>query len=258
MLESSIHQASGLSALSAAMGPRLMAVVSHGDERAELPLLWRLCLALANDGYAVTVLDATVCESEMNPGLEQLLECDYVRAPESLDAPAWNIVPSGKGIQTLCATPSRKDQNLRWLGRVFPADGVVILYSNAEWLVALMGDSHSEPLLTLSSMKNSLMTSYLALKRLLKNGNLRPTVVNLAHDHHAVAVSLGECARNFLGYEVKPINIAAPCESAISDGEVRSLALRLLESAVPLTHPQVRPHPATDEHPGYARQAVSH
>ena len=236
MLESTTNQASGLLALAPQQGPRLMAVVSHGDDRAELPLLWRICAALVDFGYAVTVLDATVCESEANPGLEQMLECNYSRMAESLDAPAWTVVPAARGVQGLCAIPAQKSHNLSRLGRMFPHAGVVILYSNAEWLVALLGESECSPLLPVSSQKNSLMTSYLALKRLLKNGKLQPTVVNLAQNQRAVAVSLSECAKTFLDYDVKPINIRTLTEESFSGGDVPLLALRLLEGALALAN----------------------
>ena len=57
MLEHHANQAAGLLGLGSRNGPRMLAVVNHGDEQAELPLLWQLCLALVNLGYAVTVLD---------------------------------------------------------------------------------------------------------------------------------------------------------------------------------------------------------
>jgi hypothetical protein len=211
-----------------------MAMVSHGDERVELPLLWQLCMALSEFGYAVTVLDATACETDTNPGLEHMLNSSNWRA--SSDDPFWTVVPSALGLQTLCACAQGQKASLERLGQVMPRDGVVILYCNAEWLTTLIGNSHASPLLAVSSMKTSLMTSYLALKRLLKKGDLEPTVVNLAEDERAVAASLGECAKNFLGYDVKPIRIATPSFDNRPNAEVQSLALRMLENALFLSN----------------------
>ena len=209
-----------------------MAMVSHGDERVELPLLWQLCMALSEFGYAVTVLDATACETDTNPGLEHMLNSSNWRA--SSDDPFWTVVPSALGLQTLCACALGQKATLGRLGQVMPRDGVVILYCNAEWLTTLIGNSHASPLLAVSSMKTSLMTSYLALKRLLKKGDLEPTVVNLVPERGAGAISLGECAKNFLGYDVKPIKIVARSDDTPAGDDLQRLALRLLESAIPL------------------------
>jgi hypothetical protein len=234
MREVSTNQAAGLMALAMQRCPRLMAVVSHGDEAAELPLLWRLCLALVDIGYPVTVLDATISESGTNQGLAQLLECAYLRVAEMPDTPGWNVVPSAIGVQTLCASPSTLERGMQLLGRIFPEDSVVVLYSNAEWLSCLLANSTVEPLLPVSSAKNSLMTSYLALKRLVVSGKLNPAIVDLAQDQGGVAASLGECARNFLGYEVIPVPMAASRSAPDSKAGMHLLALRLLESAIPL------------------------
>lgn len=242
MRESPINQAAGLQGLIQPCGPRIMAMVSHGDEGAELPLLWRLCWTLADLGYSVTVLDATTFESESNPGLNQLLENPYLQSETRVDAPAWTVVPSGKAIQNLCTPPSNQAQNLQRLGQLFARDSVVILYSRAEWLVPMIGHSGVAPLLAFSPIKSSLLTSYRALKRLVINGQLEPTIVNMvppSHDtpaqlHHAStsAASLVECARNFLNYDAKAINL--PASEEHTNGALQRLALRLMEGAVSL------------------------
>jgi len=244
MHEFPANQAAGLQGLVQPSAPRMMAMVSHGDEKAELPLLWRLCWSLANLGYAVTVLDATTFESDTNPGLDQLLENAYWHSEAHLDAPAWTVIPSGKAIQTLCAPPMRQSHNLRRLGSLFAHDSVVILYSRSEWLVPMMGDSGVAPLLAVSPEKTSLLTSYRALKRLLINGKLEPTIVNLVPTSPSTGgamapqrtntTSLVECAKNFLAYDVKAINLPASGGEENSSAAVQRLALRLMESAVSL------------------------
>lgn len=243
MLECPVNQAAGLIGLVMPSAPRMIAMVSHGDEQAELPLLWRLCWTLAELGYAVTVLDATTLESDANPGLDQLLGNAYWRGAENQDAPAWTVIPSGKGIQDLCALPASRTQRQHRLGDLFHQESIVILYSRVEWLVPILGESGVEPLLALSTSKTSLLTSYLALKRLLINGKLEPTIVNLTPEPKrttsvkpvAGSSSLADCARNFLGYEVKAINIPASTSEDLTCRAIQRLALQLMENALSLS-----------------------
>lgn len=243
MLDRPSNQAAGLLELAIPQAPKLMAVVSHGDEQSELPVLWRLCTSLVNFGYAVTVLDATSCESDTNPGLEQLLEYAYWRGAENPDAPAWNVIPAGSGLQSLNAAPERRAESLQHLGRLFFHEGVVIVYGKAEWLTPLLAHSGIKPLLALAPAKRSLLTSYLALKRLLLKGGLQPTIVNMVEDKRrasslevgAVVHNLSDCARNFLGFEVNALDISTPDDDDRPCADIQRLALQMLESALPLT-----------------------
>jgi hypothetical protein len=241
MLDYFANQASGLIGLGAQPGPRMMAVVSHADEQAELPLLWQLCLALVNFGYTVTVLDATTEESESNPGLAQLLEDSRWSGDEDRQPGAWTVLPAATGIQSLCAAPTQPPpHHLNQLGRLFAQGSVVILYCKAEWMIPLIGESVLEPLLAISPAKSAMLTGYLALKRLLIAGKLKPTIVNMIPASSAatsiqarsVAAGLGACAKRFLGYETKVIDVAEQNSDVLLYGETQRLALRLLESAV--------------------------
>ncbi len=243
MLDRPTNQAAGLLELATPQAPKLMAVVSHGDEQSELPVLWRLCSSLVDFGYSVTVLDATTAESDTNPGLEQLLEYAYWRGSENPDAPAWNVIPAALGLQSLCAQPNRKAHSLQHLGRLFFHEGVVVLYGKAEWLTPLLAHSGIRPLLAVAPVKSSLLTSYLALKRLLLKGGLAPTIVNMVQEQQratgqqmsTVANNLSECARNFLGFEVNALDITTPDDDDRPCVDIQRLALRMLESALPLT-----------------------
>lgn len=242
MREHSVNQATGLMGLGSGVGSQLIAVVSHGDEKAELPLLWQLCGALVDLGYPVTVLDATKQETEENPGLSQLLDYRFGHGASDSEALEWNVIPAAIGIHDLCLTQSDPDQSLRRLGPLFQANSVVILYANADWLVHLLSDSQNQPLLAVSSGKNALLTSYLALKRLLINGRLTPTILNMMQyarvndksDHPTAAAHLSECARNFLGYQIKAMQINPSATEADVKVHIRHLATRLLETASPL------------------------
>ncbi len=245
MLDHFSNQASGLIGLGCQPRPRLVAMVSHGDEQAELPLLWQVCVSLVNFGYSLTVLDATMTESETNPGLQQLLENALWGEDNLSDTPAWTVLPSAQGIQTLLEVSLAQARSLYPLGALLPAEGIVILYCNAEAMAALIGEWHTEPLLAVSPTKRSLLTGYAALKRLLITGELKPTIVNMLRQQNLAvsalqttpSVGLGECAKRFLGHELKTLDIVeqladvAPCEA------VQGLALRLLERAVPLGAP---------------------
>ena len=255
MLDRATHQGAGLLALAGSPSPRLMAMVSHGDTLSELPLLWGICSALVDLGYAVTVLDATTRESEGNPGLDQILEYDYWNKNEDQDVPAWKVIPAAMGLQSLCATAYSKGQNFHHLGSLFPHEGALIVYGKVECLIPLLHDTTVRPLLAFTPLKTSLITSYRALKHLLLKGRLEPTVVNLVQEPQVtpvarignVAASLSDCAKNFLGYEVKALTVSASADDEQPCAEIQHLALRLLESAMPLT--------ATVNHPHFAPQA---
>jgi hypothetical protein len=240
MLETHAHQASGLLELNARRGPRMLTVVSHGDEQSELPLLWHLCLALVNFGYSVTVLDATSSETPGNPGLAELLDSVHWRDDAIHGGPAWTVLPAAKGVARLSNSQFPPLQALQQLGNLFSEDGVVVLYSNVEWMIPLVGSCQTQPLLAVSEVRDSLLTSYLALKRLLILGKLRPTIVNMMKDKGPVSnnvslptpSSLSICAKRFLGYDVSPLNISEQQEDAIDGSDIQRLALKLLEGAI--------------------------
>ncbi len=243
MLDYPANQAAGLQGLAPPAGPYLLAMVSHGDEQAELPLLWRLCTALSESDYAVTVLDGNQRESRTEPGLYQHLDYSFRHSDDGLLSMGWSVVPSALGLQSLCATPGPKGPHLRQLGQIFQHSGVVILYSKAEWLAPLLADSGITPLMAVSSTKNSLVTSYLALKRLLLNARLAPTILNMIDGRHSsaeaspttVASNLSDCARNFLDYDVKALNIDLSADESRLGLAMRRLAAHLLETAIPLS-----------------------
>lgn len=242
MLERPINQAAGLMDLAVTPSPKLTAMVAHGDEQAELPLLLRICAALVGFGYPVTVLDGTVRENSDNPGLEQLLDYSHAPAPTS-DAPSWAVIPAAWGLQTLASRQQTEHNALADTGWMFPHESVVIVYSTAQALVPLLKGSTVRPVLTVSTAKASLLTSYLALKRLLLKGRLEPTIVNVLPAPHGVSSQSGEqtastglrdYAKYFLDYEVNALTIPAPGIDDRPSASTERLALGLLENALPL------------------------
>ncbi|MBC7916720.1 MAG: hypothetical protein H7Y28_02815 [Rhodoferax sp.] len=243
MLDFQVHQATGLQALSVLQGPQLVAMVSHGDESSDMPVLWKLCSAYLDLGYSITVLDATKRESHAAPGLARLLEDGFWPGGQNRPEAAWQILPAARGLQELHSRASAVGAAWPQLGQLFADDAVVLVYAKPEVLAALLRDSSARPLLAVSSSKNALLTSYLALKRLLMDGRIEPTIVNVGGLGGAdvedpmptpVAVNLAECARNFLGYQVRMLRIASRQQGTGLEYDLKPLASRLLESGLAL------------------------
>ena len=242
MLDFPVHQASGLQGIAPPQGAQLVAMVCHGEDRSDLLMLWKLCSAYLEMGYAMTVLDATVHESPADPGLAQLLEGGYWPAGQNHPQAAWQMLPAALGLQDLYARRSGTAPAWQQLGMLFADDAIVLVYGKPETLAALLRGSCIKPLLAVSSSKNALLTNYLALKRLLVDGRLEPTIVNVsAHkpdgeksSQSPATASLMECAREFLGYQVHVIDLASGQRAAAGEYDFRPLASRLLESSLAL------------------------
>lgn len=257
MHEALHHQASGLGSLLRAHNARLVAMVSVGDEKAELPLLWRLCLTWVRLGYPVTVLDAGSVESEDNPGLAQLLECHYDTHQNRQDACGWSVFSAAEGLQSL--RPPAGDPNglTRRLASLFADDGVVILYGSAETLLSLLPDTPLQPLMVVSSAPESLLKSYRSLKRLLGAGQVSPLVVDLSTsatlpNTARAGAALAACAKSFLGHELRWIRLQAAQEDSAPASDLQRMALRMLEGALPLSDSWAHEVPAaTKMDPGH-------
>ncbi len=243
MLDSYTHQASGLQRMALQNAPRVIAMASHGDQQGELPLLWSLCSALVDFGYSVAVLDATTCESSHNPGLAQLLH-QRAQPVEYADEPwSWSVIPAACGLQQLCdATPTGYELAIDPLSEILQDFGVILIYARAPILVPLLQNSGVQPLLAVSSVKTSPVTAYQALKFMLLNAKLHPTVANIVIErtpkttpaNHIQVNNLQECAMAFLGYQLDSVTVhARACDMASSD-DLHRLAMRLLENAMPL------------------------
>jgi hypothetical protein len=249
MPEMMVHQASGLLGLAEHACPQLIAMVSHGDARTEQPTLWQLCGTLSALNYSVMVLDGTTRETPNNPGLQQLLEYRFGYAPIENAVNDCQIIPADIGLNLL-----ESPQQLTLSGHLFSADSVVILYADCQRLVRLLQGSQVTPLISLSQEKNSVLTSYLALKRLLRDAQLEPLFLNMIEPARTRNVrapttlpgGIGACARHFLGYEVTALTIHSSSHANQRDPQMRQLALCLLENALPLRgHAVAAAHAAT-------------
>ncbi len=242
MLETGLHQGAGLQGLASHTAPRLVVMASHGDRASELPLLWDLCAAWTELGYPVVVLDATHSETPLQPGLQQLLDpqCRSEELPREAVDMAWPIYPAGLGLRQLFngAPQAGYTQPLGQLEQLFQNYDVVLLYAPAAVLAERMPDSGLAPLLAVSATGSSVLTAYQALKSLLINGRLQPTIVSMvdASDQSSKACgqnlnkSLQDCARSFLGCQVNTLCVDMRTGSDPAMRDVNRLALRLLEN----------------------------
>lgn len=242
MLETCVNQGAGLQSMALQAAPRVIAMASHGNQQGELPLLWGLCSTLVDSGYSVMVLDANALESDNNPGLAQLLDDASWRDEEHSEPRSWSVLPAALGLLRMSKSSVREGLPLDPLGGLLQNFGVIVIYARAEVLVRLLPGSGIQPLLTVSTLKTSPVTAYQALKQMLLNADLRPTVARIVVDHgpnsrdmeHPEVDNLKQCAMEFLGYQVEPLTIRARQPKDRDFSDVSRLALRLLENAMPL------------------------
>lgn len=247
MLEPYVNQAAGLQLMAPQAASRLVGVTSHGQQQGEMPLLWGLCNAWVDMGLSVLVLDGHTHESAHNPGLSQLLSNPQARFADAEDSISWSVLPAASGFDQL----ARQGFPAAALGELFPNYAVVLIYASAATMTRLLKRSGLAPLLVVSPLKSSSLSAYQALKQLLLDAQLRPTVANIALPNAANATMpntspahpLQHCAHTFLGYDIRPLTITASAQADSSRDGINRLALELLENAVMLErHPSERMH----------------
>jgi hypothetical protein len=133
MLEPCVNQAAGLQSLLAPVVPRLVAVASHGQQQAELPLLWALCNSWVDMGLSVLVLDGHAQESANNTGLMQLFDNPLERCQGANESIAWSVLPAAQGFARLCAQALPAAA----LGELFQNYSVVLVYASASTMTGL-------------------------------------------------------------------------------------------------------------------------
>lgn len=242
MLEMCVNQGAGLRGIAKQAAPRVMAMASHGDQQGELPLLWSLCSTLVDFGYPVAVLDATTVESANNPGLEQLMNDAYWPGDLSSEALSWSVIPAALGLKRLGSQKTANGLPLDQLSGLFQSFGVIVIYARADVLTRVLPDSGIEPLLTVSPAKMSPVTAYQALKQMLLDAKLRPTIASILPESlpkgvvpsYSPVENLQKCAMTFLGYRLDSLVVRAVQPKDRPADDMHRLALRLLENAMPL------------------------
>jgi len=242
MLEMCVNQGAGLRGIAKQAAPRVIAMASHGDQQGELPLLWSLCSTLVDFGYPVAVLDATTVESANNPGLEQLMNDAYWPGDLSSEALSWSVIPAALGLQRLGSQKTESGLPLDQLSGLFQSFGVIVIYARADVLTLVLPDSGIEPLLTVSPAKMSPVTAYQALKQMLLDAKLRPTIASIVPESlpkgvvpsYSPVENLQKCAMTFLGYRLDSLVVRAVQPKDSPSDDMHRLALRLLENAMPL------------------------
>lgn len=233
MLEPCVNQAAGLQSLAPQLAPKLIAVASHGQQAGELPLLWSLCTTWVDMGLPVMVLDGHALESDQNPGLLQMLANPLRQLHATQEADSWSVLPAAHGFEQI----AEQGFNSYTVGDLFQNFGIVLLYAGATTLTNLLRGSGLAPLVVVAPLKAASLTAYQALKQLLLDAHLHPTVANITLRPNTgtntlnPVQSLQHCAMTFLGLAIQPITVSATANAADSRDEVTRLALRLLESA---------------------------
>lgn len=236
MLEAGVHQAAGLLALASPGGPRLVAVSSHGKQQGELPLLWGLCQTWVELGHSVLVLDGHAQESPQNPGLLQQLESPPGHCAAPGEAGSWTVMAGAHGLAELSISEAAS----AYLASLFPDFSVILVYADAALLTRLFKHSGLAPLVVLPPLRAASLSAYQAVKQLLLDAQLRPTVANIALSPAANATmsalspaqQLQHCAMNFLGYVIRPFTIHASSQDERWRDDLNRLALQLLENAL--------------------------
>lgn len=242
MLDASLHQTTGLHELFIQPAQHVIVMTSNGDWHGELPLLWSLCSAWSDMGYTLAVLDATISESENNPGLQQLMDNMRLPAGTGLDQVNWAIVPAAIGLTQLggSASPDAAPTSLQTLSHLFDSYEIIVIYASAQNLAACLPDTGLEPLLPLSINTLSIVPAYQALKHLMLKGRLHATtvtVVDTANPMDLLAAQhvnqrLQDCAFNFLGQHIDTLTAPSQPLDELAADDIKTLALRLLERAV--------------------------
>ena len=252
MLDSGANQGFSLRSLTQDVFPHLIAMASHGDQCAELPLLWDLCSTYIRLGYSVVVLDATTSESDNNPGLEQLLNYTYLKGDDGNSPSAWSVLPAANGFKRMGAAAHPTPLAMEQLASAFQSYNIVLVYANADILLSLLPDSGLKPLLLASTEGLSRLTAYKALKRMLLNGGLHPTILSITLDSDSstdqasldLCKNLQECAMTFLGHHLDTLtlHLERSAQGRVQSRSMQTLALRMLEGATPLQRQMLQHH----------------
>ena len=115
---------------------------------------------------------------------------------------------------------------------------VVLVYASADILLSLLPNSGLKPLLLVSTEGLSRLTAYKALKRMVLNGRLHPTIVSVVPNSAPAASqasldlckNLQECAMTFLGHHLDTMTLQLErTQGQVQSRSMQTFALRMLE-----------------------------
>lgn len=243
MLEAGLDQGAGLRQQMPTSQVRLIPVIRHHAGQPELDLLWRLCQAFGELGMPVAVLDTCTAESAQQPGLLQLLDesvaVHQLADPQGLP---WIILPAGLGWRQRVSAHGLSAAMSEQLNHLFSDYTVVLVYGAAELLGPTLSHSDARPLVALEAQREQLITAYTAIKQLLADSLLLPTAAVLLREPTEAAIrqavqvrqALSTCVTKHVGCAFDGITIQTYAHDDSAGRDVRRLALRLLEHAMPL------------------------
>lgn len=242
MLEPIAGQGASLRQIATQGQPRLITLVSQGDQTHEQPLLWQLCQALQGYGYPPVVLDGTSRESAEHPGLVDLMQHMPWGAIGATDDSDWAVMPAAAGLRALA---QGELPPLARLAQLMHGCGVLVLYARAELLIPVLAGSQAQPVLAVTPGRNAIVRGYHTLKQFQLQAQLVPTLVSLITTPlrnadqlaRAAGRTLQKCAMTYLGCETDMITVRSETASGRRSDDVHRLALRLLEGgAAPFAH----------------------
>lgn len=234
MLESIAGQGASLRQIAAQGQPRLITLVSQGDQAHEQPLLWQLCQALQSYGYPPVVLDGTSLESAEHPGLVDLMQHTPWAAIGATDDSDWAVMPAAAGLRALAQGGAAP---LERLGHLLRGCGVLVLYARAELLIPVLAGSQASPVLAVTPGRHAVVRGYRTLKQFQVQAQLVPTLVSLVTTPlrnaeqlaKAAGRTLQKCAMTYLGCDADVITVRSESDAGRRSDDVHRLALRLLE-----------------------------
>ncbi|MBP7573276.1 MAG: hypothetical protein KA777_04800 [Rhodoferax sp.] len=181
-------------------------------------------------------------EQPNEPGLMQILDAQHWQHGTRMDNGSWSVLPAARGLQRICQSSSGAAPSLEKLNGLFEIDEIVIVFAHGDLLSKVLINSDVQPLLAVSHIPMSLMTAYRALKQMLTAAQIRPLIATVSTDatlqpvtsHPLPGKALTDCARNFLGCNLRsPLIVKLP-EGDTTSPSINRLVTRMLETAMPL------------------------
>ena len=170
-----------------------------------------------------------------------MLDQGYWKDDTGSHQSAWPVIPAAKQLGQLVHQASGSRMiDLERLTDALQNYSVLLIYARPEILLPLLAGSGLKPLLAVSAARMSRITAYQALKLLLLNGKLHPTIVAVVPEqnpgseqqHRDLCKNLQDCAMTFLGYQLDTLTVQFQRpESGSYSNDMHTLALHQIGRA---------------------------